>query len=150
MPVPDIVAVPPQAYSGWLWLLALLLLLAVGAWYVVLPRLARREPGHPGTPVDALRQQHHALVDDAYARYEAGEIDLRALHLEYNRLLRDYGTARTGRDLSSLTARDLDRLADAGPLREALDSFSEPAFAAESDAEARRATETTRAVIASW
>lgn len=163
MPVPDLTLaygltlaqpleqVPPQAFSWWLWPLALLILLAVAAWYLLaLPRLARREPARPDEPVDAVREQYLSQAEAALARYESEALDLRGLHLEYSRILREYGSARTRRDLTSLTSGDLARVPGAEPLRSALDSFAEPAFAYRSDAEARRAHETTRAVISTW
>lgn len=144
-------AQPPVQYSWWVWALGLALILLIAAWYVWLlrstrPRLDDENPAR----YDAARIEHLALVDEAHARFERGEATLRVLHLDLNHAIRSFATVRTGLDTSSLTVAEFTRIEHGSALAIILGDYSEPAFAAVSDAEAAAACDEAREVIRTW
>jgi hypothetical protein len=145
-------AQPPIQYSWWVWVCALVLLALVAGWYVWLFRWTR--PRAQGRSRDSehaqLRAEHLALVDEAHARFTAGESDLRALHLDLNHAIRSFASARTGMDASSLTVAEFSRIEHGSALATLLEDYSEPAFAHFSDAEAAAAVTQAREVISTW
>lgn len=158
MPGPDLLALPAEAqppvqYSWWVWTLGIVLLVLVGLWYWFLIRRTRPKAPHSTRGRDdyaSVRAEHIALVDAAYGRYQSRESDLRALHLDLNQVIRDFATARTGIDTSSLTVSEFARIEHGSPLQVLLEDYSEPAFAATSDAEAAAAADQAREVIRTW
>lgn len=144
-------AQPPVQYSWWVWALGLALLLAIAAWYWWLVRATRpKAPGASTEQVAAARAEHLALVAEARDRYRGGESDLRGLHLDLNYAIRSFATARTGVDASSLTVAELTRVEHGSALALVLQGYSEPAFAAVSDAEAEAAVAQAQEVIRTW
>lgn len=145
-------AQPPIQYSWWVWTIGIVLLVLIALWYWWMFRFTRPKPQGPRDSGEfaTIRTQHEALVDDAFRRYETGESDLRALHLDLNHIIREFATARTGVDTSSLTASEMARLDHGGTLRVLLEDYSEPAFAAASDAQAAAAVSEAREVIRTW
>ncbi|WP_454296540.1 hypothetical protein [Salana multivorans] len=144
-------AQPPVQYSWWVWVLGLVLLLLIAAWYVWLIRSTRpRMPDDSPARYDGIRAEHVALVDEAYQRWASGEATLRELHLDLNHAIRSFATARTGIDTSSLTVAEFGRIEHGSALAVILGDYSEPAFAAVSDAEAALACEEAREVIRTW
>lgn len=158
MPAADLIALPAEAqppvqYSWWVWTLGIVLLVLVAVWYWFLIRQTRpKAPGSgPGRDEYAsVRAEHIALVDAAYGRYQSRESDLRAFALDLNQVIRDFATARTGIDTSSLTAAEFERIEHGSPLQVLLEDYAEPAFAASSDAEAAQAADEAREVIRTW
>lgn len=144
-------AQPPVQYSWWVWALGLALLVLIAAWYVWVIRSTRpRMPDDSPARYAGMRVEHIALVDEAYERYRGGEADLRELHLDLNYAIRSFATARTGIDTSSLTVAEFGRVEHGSALAVILGDYSEPAFAAVSDAEAAAACEEAREVIRTW
>lgn len=147
--------IPPVQYSWWVWALGLLLLALVAAWYWWVARISRpRDSSGRGRgshdPYAALRAEYLGEVDAAYERYTGGESDLRALHLDYNHIMRQFASQRAGVDASSLTVSELRQLEHSDALVMLLEDYQEPAFAAASDAQALAATEQAREVIRTW
>lgn len=145
-------AQPPIQYSWWVWTLGLVLLALIALWYWWLFRRTRPGAHRRGTQDSyaSVRAEHEALIDAAYDRYTEGESDLRALHLDFNHIIRAFATARTGVDTSSLTVSEFARLEHGSPLQLLLEDYSEPAFAAASQAQAEAAAEQAREVIRTW
>ncbi|MGC5627624.1 hypothetical protein ACPYO6_05180 [Georgenia sp. Z1344] len=144
-----------QDYPWWVLVLGVVLVLAAVAWIVLVLVLtsARRERSRADVPLrmaDAERERFIAEVEEHYAAYEAGALDLRALHLKLARTMRAFVSERVGRDVRSWTVRDIsshDPTARAGGL---LSVWEEPSFAHRSDAEARAARDGAVEVIRRW
>lgn len=150
---------PPVQYSWWVIALGLVLLAVVALWYWwVFHRTRPRPAEDEGSdtrrggrdPHAAVRAEMLAEVESAYGRYQAGDADLRDLHLDFNHIMRRFASARTGLDTSSLTVSELGRLERSEQLRALLEDFQEPAFAAASDAKAAMAADQAREVIRTW
>lgn len=146
--------VDPAAYSTWVWVVGLALLVAIVAWYAWVLWWTRRRPAPD--PADdpgrwsSLRETSLGRVDAAERRFRDGEADLRALALDLNRIMREFSTARLGRDTTSLTVSEIAELDGTDRLADLLRGYSEPAFAYDSDAEALAATARAREVIGAW
>ncbi|MGO1583568.1 MAG: hypothetical protein ACTHXO_10135 [Actinomycetaceae bacterium] len=144
-----------QGYHWWVLVVGIVLLVAAAAWvaFVLWSTSARRERRLGETPTtmeDAERARFLGEVEQHYAAYEAGDLDLRALHLKLARTMCSFVSARVGRDVSSWTVRDIsghDPTARAGGL---LRVWEEPSFAHRSDAEARAARDGAVEVISRW
>ena len=146
--------VPPAAYSTWVWIVGLVLLALIGAWYWFVFYHTRKRPaedaGGRGDRYASLRTSSLAEVDAAETRYREGESDLRNLHLDLNHILREFAGGRLRMDASSLTVNELAQLEGTDRLTDLLTDYQEPAFAADSDAQALGATRSARAVISQW
>lgn len=144
-----------QGYHWWVLTLGLVLVLAAAAWIAFVlwstsARRERRDDARPSTMDDSARGRFLTEVEQHYAAYEAGDLDLRALHLKLARTMRSFVSERIGRDVSSWTVRDIsghDPTARAGSL---LRVWEEPSFAHRSDAEARAARDGAVEVISRW
>ncbi|MBN8882392.1 MAG: hypothetical protein J0H73_08770 [Salana multivorans] len=144
-------AQPPVQYSWWVWALGIALLVLIAAWYFWVFRSTRpKVPDDDPSSYDGVRAEHLALVDEAYQRFVSGEADLRELHLDLNHAIRSFATARTGIDTSSLTVAEFTRIEHGSALATVLGEYSEPAFAAVSDAQAAAACAEAREVIGTW
>ena len=169
---------PPVLMPLWLAFLVVVLLLAVGAWVVRTLVVTRRDTALqvgdvPMAPDE--RSQWVRRVDAVQARWEGGELGLRALHLELARIVRGFASARSGRDLTTATVHALldmadtagprsvlDRLArvrragrplDTNPLGhvgELLAVWEQPSFARDPEAQGDRSLEDAREVVARW
>ncbi len=143
---------PPEAYSTWVPVLGGVLLLAVAAWYAFV-LLSTRRPAKakdPGPMSRDGRGRYEADVEGAIAAYHRGEHDLRALHLELARIMRDFASERIGRDVRSWTAREIGDFDPTARLGDLLHLWEEPSFARRSDAEAETAAQRAREVIRQW
>ena len=146
--------IPPVDYSAWVWVLGLVLLVLIGAWYWFVFHHTRRRPAPTGgTGTDRFASVRTAAleqVDAAEGRYREGESTMRGLHLDLNHILREFASGRLRMDASSLTVHELARLEGTDRLVGLLQEYQEPAFAADSDAQALAATQNARAVISQW
>lgn len=143
---------PPEHLAWWVLAVGAGLLVLVVAWYILVFALTRprRQPAPSAGVGSGERARFEAQVGDIYRRYEAHELDLRGLHLELARTMREYASLRLGRDVSSWTASELTTAQPGLPLGELLREWEEPSFARRSDAEARRAVSGAREVITRW
>lgn len=144
--------VPPAAYSTWVWIVGLALLAAIALWYWWVRRSTRPRPAPdlPDSHWVSLRESTLAKVEAAEAQYRNGHASLRELHLELNTILREFATARLGRDAMWMTAAELARFEGTDRLADLLGEYQEPAFAYDSDAQAMAATASAREVITTW
>jgi hypothetical protein len=158
---------PPVAYSWWVPALGVLLVLLVVAWFVWVLWSTRRRVPTGAVVVDAprrpharsrmgsdkyraLRDAHLARLDDVERRHAANEILSRQAHLELNAIARSFATARTGTDMTVLTAREVRALGGANRMGALLDRLSPGAFAPRSKRSVRTSTEQAREVIDTW
>lgn len=147
--------VDPMSFAPWVLIVGIALLVLIGGWYLFVFRFTRERPA---TALDrgrrdrwsSLRRTALDEVDAAEERYREGESDLRALHLDLNHILRNFAGGRLRMDTSSLTTGELARLEGTDRLTALLSDYEEPAFAADSDAEALSATNDARAVLREW
>ncbi|MPV38885.1 hypothetical protein [Georgenia subflava] len=155
--MPDADVLPPEAYTWWVPVLGLVLLLLVAAWYVfvhrwtdparVARRRSRREAPGPMTP--SMRQRYAAEVDQHFERYER-EHDLRALHLELARTMREFASERIGTDVRAWTRGDIAGYDPTRRVGDLLSHWEEPSFAVRSDAEAAASAAHAKEVVAQW
>ena len=146
---------PMQSLPLWVLVVGLLLIVAAVAWIVVVlwmtSRARERRRGGQLVPMaDAMRQGYLDSVARHYAEYEAGDLDLRGLHLRLAATMREFVSERIGRDVSSWTVRDVgayDRTSRIGGL---LGHWEEPSFAYRSTAEALAARDAAVEVISTW
>lgn len=144
--------IPPAAYSTWVWIVGIALLVAVALWYWWVLRSTRPRPA-PDLPEShwaSLREGTLRRVDHAEEQYRTGNADLRSLHLELNTILREFATERLGQDAMWMTSGEIARFEGSAQVADLLASFEEPAFAHDTDAQAFAATARTRDVIATW
>ncbi|UNX54693.1 hypothetical protein MF406_17750 [Georgenia sp. TF02-10] len=150
-------ALPPEAYAWWVPALGVALLAAVALWSLWVRRRTRPAAAGPApagpaptVPAGVLRARYTAEVEAHHAAYRAGTLDLRALHLALARTMRDFASARTGRDVRAWTRADVAGYDPTRRLGSLLAVWEEPAFARRSDAEAAASVAGAREVIARW
>ncbi|WP_175993995.1 MULTISPECIES: alpha-amylase [Actinomyces] len=168
---------PPQLMPAWMAVTAvvILLLAVAGLLWSLLSHRVRDGfisdiPMAPGE-----RRRWMRLIERAAKKYDAGQIDLRVLHLELASALRGFGSERSGEDLTTATvteimdmsastesedvetrlkrARTAAQPLDANPLGhvgELLAIWEQPSFDRDSDAVAARAIEHARQVVSRW
>lgn len=144
--------IPPAAYATWVWVVGLALVAAIGAWYWWVLRSTRPRPAPdlPDSHWTSLRDTTLRKVAVAEEQYRGGHVDLRALHLELNTILREFAGERLGRDAMWMTAAEIARFEGTDRISELLADYEEPAFAYDSDAQAMAATAKAREVISTW
>ena len=147
--------VDPMAFAPWVLIVGIALLVLIGLWYLFVFRYTRERPASDEDKGrrdrwSSLRTSALEEVDAAEERYRDGESDLRSLHLDLNHILRTFSGGRLQMDTSSLTVGELATLEGTDRLTTLLSDYEEPAFAADSDAEALAATNEARAVVREW
>jgi hypothetical protein len=145
--------VPPAAYSTWVPIVGVALLLVIGAWLFFVFWKTRERPYEETGRRDryaTLRGTALDAITRAESRYREGETDLRTLHLDLNHLMREFANGRLRMDTSSLTVAEIARIEGSDRLHALLAEYQEPAFAIDSDAEALAATSSARAVVEQW
>ena len=160
----------PVLMPLWMMIVAVLGLVLVAAWLLrsllVTLRDRSREVGDiPMAPAE--RGQWSERVADAEARFAAGEIDVRALHLELASILRGFITTATVREILDISAeRDpgdveerLERVRrqrrplDTNPLGhvgELLAVWEQPSFDRDPEAAAEEALSEAKEVVTRW
>lgn len=144
-----------QSLPTWVLVVGIVLVAVAVAWLALVLWLtsAAREQSRAAPRPDmrsSVRAGFLAQVEEHYAAYEAGALDLRSLHLKLASTMRAFVSERIGRDVRSWTVRDIaghDPTARAGGL---LRLWEEPSFAHRSDAEARAARDGALEVISRW
>ncbi|VEG28278.1 alpha-amylase [Actinomyces howellii] len=169
---------PPVLMPVWMLVVAVIGIFLSLAWFLrallVTRRDTSREVGDiPMAPAE--RSAWASQVEDAAARYEEGQTDLRGLHLELAAVLRGFASARSGEDVASATVREILDMADtsgprsiearlaavlvrrrpldANPLGyvgELLAVWEQPSFDRDPDAAAQTAVSDAREVVSRW
>lgn len=146
--------VPPAAYSAWIPIVGVALLVALGAWIWFVFWRTRERPFDEATggpdQFGGIRATSLAAIADVEERYREGQIDLRTLHLDLNHVMREFANGRLQMDTSSLTVTEIAALEGTDRLTALLSDYQEPAFAIDSDAQALAATSNARAVVEQW
>lgn len=153
----------PVALSGWWTVVGVGVMLLAIAWVVIALRISRRRlnvppPPPPSVPARrndtfaAVRPIYLARVDAAEARFDAGELDARGLHLELSAIVRDFATVRRGVNARVLTLSELRRVDGAKRLASLIESYYRPAFARYGGAGAsvEKSLAGARRVISQW
>lgn len=155
----------PVLYSWWVPVLGVVLVALAVAYVVWAVRHTRRRPEQDVPPAPPVRQLgpyddpyasvrpvYLAKVDALEQRFDAGELDARALHLELSAVVREFGTVRRGVDTRVLTLSDLRRVDGARSLANLIETYYRPAFARYGavGASTERALEGAREVISRW
>lgn len=138
---------PPVTYAWWVPALGAVLLVTAVALLLWLASRARTV-GPDRERTARGRTDWQGAVETLHARFLAGELDLRGLHLALAHLVRGFGTERTGTDLTSMTRGEV---AEGFPAAgELLARFEQPSFARDPRTEARESVDRTLEVISRW
>ena len=138
---------PPVTYAWWVPALGAVLLVTAVALLLWLASRARTV-GPDRERTARGRTDWWGAVETLHARFLAGELDLRGLHLALAHLVRGSGTERTGTDLTSMTRGEV---AEGFPAAgELLARFEQPSFARDPRTEARESVDRTLEVISRW
>lgn len=164
MPVDELY--DPVLYSWWVPVLGAVLMTLAVAYVVWAVRHTRRRPEHDAPPPPppqrrlgpyddpyaGVRPVYLAKVDALEARYVAGELDARSLHLELSAVVRDFGSVRRGVDARVLTLSELRRIEGARRLANLIETYYRPAFARYGTvgASSEQALAGARRVISQW
>lgn len=143
----------PVLYSWWVPTLGLVLLVAAGVWLWLVLRKPKQRPLNPvQTAAQAERSRNTAMgrIDEEYRRFEAGEIDLRTFHLRVAAIVREFGSQRMGRDLTSMSRGEVEKAYPRGGVGVLLRRCEQPSFSRDSKAEARATMNQVSEVIAKW
>ncbi len=138
---------PPVTHAWWVPALGAVLLVTAVALLLWLASRARTV-GPDRERTARGRTDWWGAVETLHARFLAGELDLRGLHLALAHLVRGFGTERTGTDLTSMTRGEV---AEGFPAAgELLARFEQPSFARDPRTEARESVDRTLEVISRW
>lgn len=161
MPVPDLVAAPPQEiidppqYSVAWVILAVLCALVITALIVATLRITRaveKRVAFRTRPDDleSLKAEFLRAVNDIADRYDAGEIEAREGHHELTGVMRRFVRRTTGHDVTSQDLSTL--LADqrTRAVGELIADLYEPDFAMASDRQLAESARRAREVIRRW
>jgi hypothetical protein len=171
--VPDDELYAPVLYSGWWAVLGVALVLLVAGWVVFALRSTRasaeeralpsapRGPSGPYDPYAGLRAEFEGRLEAVEARYLAGELDERALHLALSKEVRGFASGRLGVDASVLTLSEIERLTGAQHLTRLIARYYRPSFAERPDdlsrdhaqsaaPEGRESIDRARTVVRTW
>ncbi len=167
MPVDELV--DPVGYSGWWTVLGIAAILAAAAVVFLVIWLTRaraeekaapppgpRPPAGPHDPYAALRAEYEERLDEVTARFRAGELDERALHLALSAEMRGFATGRLGQDASSMTLSEIQQIGRAGRLTHLIARYYRPSFADHDNDPAARSTDgeasidQARSVVRGW
>ncbi|MBX9245991.1 hypothetical protein ICW40_14375 [Actinotalea ferrariae] len=156
----------PVLYSWWVPVLGVLLVALAIGYVVWAVRYTRRRPEHDAPPpappqrrlgpyddpYASVRPVYLAKVDAVEARFAAGELDARALHLELSAVVREFGSVRRGVDTRVLTLSDLRRVDGTRRLANLIETYYRPAFARSGalGASTEQAIAGARRVISQW
>lgn len=153
---------PPVQYSPLWGMLALLVVLALAAFYVLVPYLTRSretaapepEPDTSWLPIDAtaLRSKYEQLITDVEAAHNRGELSLRAAHQRLSLVLRLFAYETSGIRAPQMTLGELRELRDARavPLTAAVAKLYPGAFEAIERGSMVEAADVARRVVHSW
>ena len=169
---------PPVLMPIWMVIVMVVGLLLVTAWllrtFLVTRRDISQEVGDiPMAPRE--RRQWGERLSEISQRWDAGDLDLRELHLELAALLRGFAEARSGEEITTATVSEiLDMAATAGPssveerrrsvraagrpldinplghVGELLAVWEQPSFDREPQAAAQEALTHAREVVTRW
>lgn len=152
----DAIFYAPMGYSVWWPLLgAALLILCAGTvawiWIVTKPRTNTGVPVFvaPRNP-SSVKQKYRSLIDDIQHRYDAGQLDGRAAHLELSLVVRTFVHEMTGLKTQRMTLAQLreHRLPLAG---DAVERFYPAEFSRlGQDYSVPESAQTAREVVAQW
>ncbi len=142
----------PLLYTWWVPTLGVLAIALAGLllWFALRP--PRQKGGRRQTNAQAAssRATARSRVEEEYARFESGEIDLRTFHLQVAAIVREFGSARMGRDLTAMTRSEVEVAYPRGGVGILLKRCEQPSFSRDSRAEARATLSQVIEVIDRW
>ena len=153
---------PPVQYSPLWGVLAVVVVLALAAFYVLVPYLTRsREARAPAPEIDAswlpidvsaLRGKYEQLITDVETAYNRGELSLRAAHQRLSLVLRLFAYETSGIRAPQMTLGELRELRDARaiPLSDAVAKLYPGAFEAIERGTMVEAADVARRVVHLW
>lgn len=145
-------AFAPLLYSWWVPALGLLGIVLAGLllwWSLRAPRPSTK-PVQSSAEAQRSRQTALSRIQAEYERFEAGEIDLRHFHLRVAAILREFGSQRMGRDLTSMTRSEVEAAFPRGGVGILLRRCEQPSFSRDSRAEARTTMNQVSEVVSKW
>lgn len=151
--------IAPASYAWWWLAIAILVLLLVAAWYFFVfystrhkdaPEEAEWKMDDRSDPYSGPRGPFLRSIDEVAARHHAGELSVRAAHLELASVLRAYAKKSRGFPADVATLSDLQKRPDAGPLVDAISGYYAPEFSTDSSGSVDAACDSARAVVKGW
>lgn len=150
---------PPVAYSPLWAALAAVLLLALAAFYILVPLLTRQtrapepepEMDLSWMPVDvpALREKYEVLISEVEAAHRSGALSARAAHQRLSLLLRLFAYESSGIRAPHMTLAEL-REARNSPLSDAVAKLYPGEFEATPRGTVQDAAEVARRLVHTW
>ena len=144
-------AIAPLLYAWWVPALGVLAIALAGLllWFALRPP-KKRHPRQSAEQAAFSRTTARSRLDEEYARFESGEIDLRTFHLHVAAIVREFGSARMGRDLTAMTRAEVEEAYPRGGVGALLKRCEQPSFSRDSRAEARATFTQVIEVIDRW
>lgn len=149
--MPDFEPRDPLPYDLWVPILGFVLVGLALAWLVYMlwkpgdRRQRRRDQNAP-----QVRATYGQRLDGLLASFQQGQLDLRQYHLEVGKLIRDFGSARQGRDLTTMSRSEIAGLLPGSKLGELLGRIEQPSFDRDPNAMAQQTHAMAREVIVEW
>jgi len=146
---------PPTQFSPIWAILGVLLIVAVVAWFAIVPALTRPKPqpfhlapafGPPGVP---LRARYEHLIDGVEVAYLRGELSVRQSHQQLSAIVRGFAHESSGYPASAMTLTELRELNLPG-LTEAVERFYPAEFGIASAGSVAESAAQARAVVREW
>lgn len=152
MPVGD--PLSPVLYSWWVLTLGIVLVLAAIAWILWVLRRPRQATAAAQMLRDRqapqVRLSYGQKLDALVQRFRSGEINLREFHLKIAELVREFGSARMGRDLSTMSRGEVEAFYPGSNLGPLLARCEQPSFSRDAAGEAQQTALMAREVIQQW
>lgn len=146
-------AVPPVLYSWWVPALGALLLVLAALWvWFALRKRTGESPRRMQTEAQAAdtRVTFLARFETEYNRFLNDEIDLRDFHLRVANLTREFGTARMGRNILSMSRAEVEEAFPRMGIGVLLRRCEQPSFSRDSRAEAHTTMTKVHEVVERW
>ena len=143
----------PVLYSWWVLALGILLVLLALAWILWVlrrPRSVNYAQLARDRKAPEVRLSYGQKLDALVQRFRSGELDLRTFHLKIAELVREFGSARMGRDLSTMSRGEVESFYPGSNLGPLLARCEQPSFSRDSAGEAQQTALMAREVIAQW
>lgn len=143
----------PVLYSWWVPALAGVLILAAIAWVLWVlrkPRTVNFAQMARDRRAPEVRLGYGQKLDALVGRFHRGEIDLRAFHLQIAELVREFGSERMGKDMSTMSRGEVESYYPGSNLGPLLARCEHPSFSRDAAGEAHHTEAMAREVIAQW
>lgn len=143
----------PVLYSWWVLALGIVLVLGALAWVLWVLRRPRTVPLAQmmrDRQAPKVRLSYGQKLEALYRRFVERSIDVREFHLQTAVLVREFGSERVGRDLSTLSRGEVEAFYPGTELGPLLARCEQPSFSRDASGQAQQTFNWAREVIAQW